>query len=328
MEEQVRLFEMIKEKISNRQRLSDVIEELLGVSSDSAYRRIRGETELTFSELKKISGKFNLSMDEILNYKSNQGALFHYDPLNIMDIDNYLFHLKRMFNVFNVLKSASDKEIIYTARSIPLLHLIKFPDLAFLNLFTWNNVLNPSNRLYNDFCSKLDKDRIISSYQQIHHAHSLIPTKEIWTVQTLDVTLRLLEYFYTTGAFEKKDTVLFLLEQLALLVDTIHQYADDGHKGGEQKTPFSMYNCSVNLYENCMLVRNENQLSMTLRLHMVNFIETDNDVLCNSMLKWQRGLISKSTPISGESSAMHRFRFFEFAKSNIERLVKKLKKNN
>ena len=326
MEEQIRLFEVIKHKISDRQRLADVVEELLGVGSDSAYRRIRGETELTISELKKICDKFSLSMDEILNFRSNRGVLFYYDPVNLMDIDIYLDHLKRMLHVFQVLKSASEKEIIYTARSIPMNYLISFPDLAFLNLFTWNNVLHPANRSYNDFCNHLDKERIISMYQQIHHANMSIPTKEIWTVQTFGATLRLLEYFYTIGAFETKDTVLYLLDQFALLMDTVHQYADDGYKGGEQKTPFFMYNCSVDLYHNCMLVMNGNQLSMTLRLQMVNFIETDNDVLCNAMLKWQRGLISKSTPISGEASAMHRFRFFELAKSRIESLVKKVKK--
>ena len=228
-------------------------------------------------------------------------------------------------NILNVLKSSSDSEIVYTARSIPLNYLIKYHDLAFLNLFTWNNVLNPASRSYDDFCNHLDKEMIISMYQQLHHAYMSIPSKEIWTVQTLDVTLRLLEYFYTTGVFEKKDTILHLLNQLSHLMDSVHQCADDGHKGGEQKTPFSMYNCSVDLYQNCMLTRNGNQLSVTLRLHMVNFIETNNDVLCNTMLKWQRGLISKSTLISGEASAMHRFHFFELAKNRIEGLVKKIK---
>jgi len=326
MEEQIRLFEAIKRKISDRQRLADVIEELLGISSDSAYRRIRGETELTFSELKKICDKFNLSLDEILNYKSTQGAVFHYDSVHLMDNEIYLTRLKRMLDVF---KSASDKEIIHTARSIPLYHLVLYPELAYLNLYSWNNIFmdNASKSIsYDDFCSTLDKEKIVSMYQLIHHAQMLIPTKEIWTGQTLGVTLKLLEYFYSTGSFGKKDTVLYLLDQLSQLMDMVHQYADDGHKGNEQKTPFSLYDCSVDMCHNCMLIMNGNQLSMTIRLHLVNFIDSENEVLCNAQLKWQRGLISKSTPISGESSAMQRFRFFESAKNKIESLVKKVKK--
>ncbi|MDR2039182.1 MAG: helix-turn-helix domain-containing protein [Bacteroidales bacterium] len=90
MKEQKRLFEIVKSKISGQYRLADIIEDLLGVSSDSAYRRIRGEKELSFSELKKICEKFNLSMDEILNYNSNQGALFHYIPVNLENQESYI----------------------------------------------------------------------------------------------------------------------------------------------------------------------------------------------------------------------------------------------
>ena len=58
MIDQKRLFEIVKSKISVQLRLVDVIEDLLGVGSDSAYRRIRGETELTFSEIQKICAQF------------------------------------------------------------------------------------------------------------------------------------------------------------------------------------------------------------------------------------------------------------------------------
>ena len=89
MEEQRRLFKIIKSGISNNQRLSDIVEALLNINQNAAYRRIRGETELTFSELLKISSKFNLSIDEILHYKSTSVALFHYNPLKISDQESY-----------------------------------------------------------------------------------------------------------------------------------------------------------------------------------------------------------------------------------------------
>jgi len=38
MEAQKRLFEIVNSKISNQYRLSDIVEELLGVSANSAYR--------------------------------------------------------------------------------------------------------------------------------------------------------------------------------------------------------------------------------------------------------------------------------------------------
>ena len=211
MEKQKRLFKIIKSGISGNQRLSDVLEEVLGMSSNSVYRRIRGETELSFSELLKICTRFNLSIDEVLNYRSDSGALFHYNPLRYSDQESYISQMKRMLDILNVLKSSSDKEIIYTAQSIPFYHLVAQPELACLNLFVWNKALKRVDVSYETFYKNPDKEEIFSMYQKIHNAFMTIPSKEIWTIHTIGSLLRQLEYFWETGTFEKKDTVLLLL---------------------------------------------------------------------------------------------------------------------
>lgn len=325
MEEQRYLFEILKSRISKRQRLSDVVEELLSLSADSAYRRIRGETELSLSELKKICDKFNLSMDEILSYKSRQGVLFRYIPINLCDQESYISHLQRLLSILDALKPESDKEIIFTARSIPFYHLVMCPELAYFNLYACNNSLNGIKIPYDVFCNNLDKEKIISMYQQIHRAFMSIPSKEIWTVQTIGVTLRLLEYYFEIGAFGSEDTILTLLNQLSELMDKVYQYANDGYKEVKHKTPFFMYNCSVDLDNNCMMVRKGDHLSFNIILHMLHFMVTDNEVLCKATLKWENSLISKSSPISGESSLKQRYRFFESAKNKINELGDKVK---
>ena len=325
MEEQKRLFEIIKSGLSGKQRLSDVVEELLGVHSNSAYRRIRGETELTFSELQKICTRFNLSMDEILNYRSGSGALFHYNPLRYSNQESYISQMKRMLDILTVLKLSSDREIIYTAQSIPFYHLVTQSGLSFLNLYIWNKALNRVDVSYEVFCRNLDKEGILSMYKKIHQAFMAIPSGEIWTVHTIGFLLRQLEYLWLTGAFEKKDTVMLLLNQLTALIDTVCHYAESGLKGGKQQMPFSMYNCSVDMENSSMIARQENRLLLFIRLHTVNFIETDSENLCHATLLWNNDLIAKSTLISGESSAKQRIRFFKQAKNKIEEVLLKIK---
>lgn len=324
VEEQKYLFEIVRSKISDNKDLANTVEELLSLSPSSAYRRIRGETELTFSELRKIGNKFNLSIDEILNGGSMSGALFHYNPLKFLNRESYISQMKRMLNVFNALKLSADKEIVYTAQSIPFYHLVTQPELACLNLYTWNNTLNPINVPYEVFYENLDKTEIKSAYQKIHHAFMAIPSKEIWTVHTIGFTLRLLEYFWITGAFEQKETVLSLLNRLTNLMDTIQRYAESGLKGDTLRTPFSMYNCSIDLENNSMIARKNDRFSLFIRLHTANFIETSNQDLCNATVQWNNDLIAKSTLISGESSLKQRFRFFERAKNKIQALANKI----
>jgi len=86
MEGQKRLFEILKSQIKNYQ-LVDVVSELLDISDDAAYRRIRGVTELSYSELMKIARTYNLSIDTILGidspYRSLPFQLFNQDYFDL-----------------------------------------------------------------------------------------------------------------------------------------------------------------------------------------------------------------------------------------------------
>src|SRR5215467_4912156 len=68
---QVNLFQHIKAKIPANLSLVDEIADVLDISNDSAYRRIRGEKEISFEEIQKLSNKFKISIDEVLNLKNN-----------------------------------------------------------------------------------------------------------------------------------------------------------------------------------------------------------------------------------------------------------------
>jgi len=326
MEAQKHLFELVKKKIDKRNGLPFVIEELLGMSSDSAYRRISGKKELTISELQKICGKFNISMDEILNYKSEKGALFHYGPLVLSDQNSPLIQIKRMMEDLKGLKSATEKEMFFSAMDVPFYHFAKFPELAFFRQYVWSDSMNRKPVSYNEFCKQLDKEKMVSIFEQYHHTLTFIPTKEIWTDQTIDPMLRLLEHYYATGAFENKDTVFFLLDQLSSVFDVLKKYADDGHMGGQAKTPYYQYLSHVDLESAIMLLRKNDHYYCSIRLNTVNSISTDNEEICSRLRKWMDDAIVKSVQISN-ISVKERATFYRTAKNKIDSLRKKIEAN-
>jgi len=326
MEAQKHLFELVKKKIEKRNGLPFVIEELLGMSSDSAYRRISGKKELTISELQKICGAFNISMDEILNYKSEQGALFHYGPLVISDQDSPLIQIKRMMEDLKGLKSATEKEMFFSAMDVPFYHFAKFPELAFFRQYVWSDSMNRKPLSFNEFCRQLDKEKMVSIFEQYHLTMAHIPTKEIWTEQTVDSILRLMEHYYATGAFENKSTVFSLLNQLSSVFDVLKRYADDGHKGGLLKTPYYQYLSHVDLESAIMLIRKNDHYYCSIRLNTLNSITTDNEEICLRLRKWMEDAIVKSTQISS-ISVKERATFYRTAKNKIENLRKKIVTN-
>src|SRR5689334_3857990 len=49
----------------------DEVAELLGISADSAYRRIRGEKPISVEELETVCVHYNISFDQFLHLKTN-----------------------------------------------------------------------------------------------------------------------------------------------------------------------------------------------------------------------------------------------------------------
>ena len=60
---QISFLEKVKEQIPSSISLVNELAELLNVSVDSAYRRLRGDTDLSFEEAILISNKYNVSLD-------------------------------------------------------------------------------------------------------------------------------------------------------------------------------------------------------------------------------------------------------------------------
>ena len=326
IEKQKYLFDVIKTKINSRIKLVDEIESVLNLSENAAYRRIRGEKELSFKELLTLCEKYNLSVDEILNFKSRQGALFHYAPVDFSDKKSYIAYIKNLLGTLNVYKSAKDIEMNISAQDIPFFYILDFPELMFFKLYAWNDTVTRAPISYSEFCGNLDKKTIIPIYKELATAWKYIPSIEIWTNQTIDTILRLIEYYYEIDAFENKESVLFLLHQLMEVMNIVKKNADSGFKAENMKTPFSLYLCNVDFENNFMLIKRGEKMSCTIRLFTVNSIVTDNKDLCVETAKWIDDLISKSFLISG-TSYRERMRFFHSSKNKIEGLINKIEKN-
>ena len=64
---QAQLFQHLKIKLGTSNSLVEELATLLNVSTDSAYRRIRGEKALTFDELYLVCNRYQVSLDTIMN---------------------------------------------------------------------------------------------------------------------------------------------------------------------------------------------------------------------------------------------------------------------
>src|SRR4030095_15352385 len=104
------LFQRIKELLPPHASLVDTVANIIHVSSDSAYRRIRGETPLVLDEARELCAHFKLSLDQILNVQGG-ATMFQNVRINTKNY-NYGKYLTGLIKHVEYAASFTHNEII------------------------------------------------------------------------------------------------------------------------------------------------------------------------------------------------------------------------
>jgi len=318
-------FELAKSKLQPNLRLADVVGELLSVGSDSAYRRIRGEKELTLNELASLSRYFNISLDSIINYESSN-ILFKYTPLDLNDMKNYYSYMDDLANLFDSISKSIEKEIYIMALDIPVAHFMPFLDLTLFKIYTWFQSVNKLQITYDEFVFQLDIPRLSAIYEKIGNAYNQIPSTEIWTINTIEPLIRLLDYYSDLKCFEKRETLPNLCHQLLQMIGNIENYTLTEKKSYNRKSVFfRMYLSPVDIINDFMITKHDGINVTSIKLYTINGIFTSNEYFCSEVEKWTKDTMTKSLSLSG-SSSKECFKFFQEIKNKTNNLLERFEK--
>jgi plasmid maintenance system antidote protein VapI len=316
------LFQQIKVKLPENLSFVHEIAELLEISYDSAYRRIRGEKELSLDELVKLGSKFEISLDSLLNLKGNNVVFRHYS------LESTRFKIKEWLSIIEKdmwrIHQSKDKEIIYAAKDPPLFHYFHFPELAAFKFFFWEKTLFEFPDLEDRKFRMDDTDpEIVAIGEKILRASITIPTIEIWNEDTFNILFRQIEYYWISGYFERKDDLLNLIDKLEKWVRHIQKQADHGYKflydhpAEGIENSFMMYENEVVLNDNTIFVKLDNLAAVYITYNVLSLLITHEPGLCGNVEHYMHGLIKKSNLIS-LSGSKARNRFFNKMLFTIE----------
>ena len=211
MELQSLLFQQVKEKLPSHLSLVDEISELLEISYDSAYRRIRGEKSISMGELRKVTLHFGLSVDALFNIKSDNVVFKHF-PILPPEIGVREW-LKIILSVLKSIQHSSVNQIIYAAKDPPIFQYFQFPEIAAFKMFFWEKTLFKFPQHDNKKFAIIDYDEEIKTIgERILTASLKIPTIEIWNEDTFNITFKQIEHYWVSGLFEKKEDIRILCD--------------------------------------------------------------------------------------------------------------------
>lgn len=303
---QENLFQRIREKIPLNTSLTDVIAEKLFISTDSAYRRIRGETLLVLEEAKVLCDAFDISLDHLLVAKS------HSISFTLVGVNNkensFEKYLGGILHNLELLQAADQKEIIYLTKDMPLFYDFASPRLFAFHYFFWMKSILQHPQFANlKFSENILTPEVTQLGKAILNSYCQIPSIEIWNTECVNSIIAQIEYYRDAGYFESDEDVKNLYDALSDTVEHIRIQAEYGCKfspGNDPKLKKNNYQLFYNrlvLGDNTILVSANNRKRVYLNYDVLNYMSTMNEAFCEETYLKLQNLMKRATLISNVS---------------------------
>ncbi|WP_258105536.1 helix-turn-helix transcriptional regulator [Marinoscillum sp. MHG1-6] len=328
---QTSFLNLVKDKIDPAISFVDELAELLNVSKDSAYRRLRGETLLSFEEISLISDKYKVSVDGFLNPRSNESVIFN--TQNITPATSYLPYLSSIHDHLALVNRFENKCFTYIAKDILPMHYYQFPTLSWFKSFFWQKtILNSEKMTGLPFDPTHIDEEISGKCQTIWNEFMTIPSIEFWSDETINITLRQIEYYFDIDLIKQEDA-LVIVDELAQMVALLREEARMGKKmhinapnSGHHNT-FNLYYNEIAIGDNTMLFQMDNQRICFLTYNTLSVLSTSDVRFCENIQNHIDNITQKSTLIS-QGAEKSRNRFFNRMDAKVQALEAKIKNGN
>lgn len=315
----------LKQVVPPHVSLVDDIADLLKISNDSAYRRLRNETELSLDETYRICKHYRISVDSVF---SSKGDSVTCNYIKLTDsAENFESYLTSLLTQLQRLSKSENSKIVYAAEEIPIFHSFYSKELAAFKVFYWQrSVLNVPEYQTRKFDWDSIPEKQLELTSAIHDTYLKIPSIEIWTDETIQTTIKQIEYYFDSGAFKEKEDAIRVLQELKKMMQAINDYAEHEHKSDKlaPAISFGLYNSDLVIGTNCIHVNAGGTVFSYISFNTLNSLTTGNQEFCEEIEHWMKNLIKKSTLISGIAEKQ-RFQFFSKAYKAIDQCIERVK---
>ena len=306
-------LDQIRQIIPKNLSFPDELAEVLNVSRDSVYRRIRGETILSLEEVKKLCGHYKISLDALLS-PANDIVSFRKRR-----VDSVNFTLEKwlasILNDLTALEAAENKEIVFSAKDIPIPYYFKFTNLAQFKLFFWlkSYQRHPKFDAIMKYDPEMVSQQLIELGKKIWDKFILIPSSEIFSEETFNVTVRQVQFYYENG-FIGLTEVRALIDEYLSMIGEIRKSAAQGIKFGGGA--FKLYYNEFLITNTTYLFKVGDRRIASIAYDALNILTTTQESFCRETEEFLNNVINKSTLIStvGERE---RNRFFNQVEKRI-----------
>ncbi len=320
------IFESLKPYFKNQAEVVSALKDLIHLTQDGVYRRLRGESYLTLDEIEKIAIKYKISLDAHV-FRNTDIVSFQFNPF-VKTIRTYDDYMNELYNAVKPLSQLKALKLKCAASELPLFYFLSSPQLFAFKMFVFaRSVWNFDNIKKEKFSISLISQKTQEKANAIWDTYKVQNTIEMWDLNILDSTLNQIEHYFLTNVFLNRTDALELCDSLLELITDLETMVSEGKKSRAENVPedsFILYHNEIIHTNNTILIESDSHKIVYSTFVSPDFMRTTDRRVVEYKQKWFNDIISNSTQISKQGEKIRNY-FFGYLYKKIAHLKQKIK---
>ena len=287
---------LIREKISHKATLANIIADLLDIEKDAVYRRLRGDVKFSFTEMAIIAKMLGISLDKIAgieNMQSRPAQMNISNQLNPTSVDYEMFagHVDLLKSIVD----EPDTQIMEASNIIPHYLYQDYEYLTRYHIFRWNHVIMRGDVLPFHEIAITERMRLMQTDTSEYGRH-ISSSIFVWDNRLFQRMVADIQYFAKVNLIKKEDIAL-IKNDLMMLVNHLERIAIKGeYEETGKKVSIFISDVASDANYSCLKTRN---LHLTLfRAFILNATVSFDIEAYNYACAWIHSMQRMSTLIS------------------------------
>ena len=300
--------------------------ELLDLSRESVYRRIRKDIPFSVDELTKLALTLNFSLDEIIEGSKRERIFFDLGLKNPTSyVDSFSTMLQEYSFYINNLSKGKHSNVHIALNCIYPLYTVFFNDLFKFHYFKW--LVETQDNLPKNYFSNLTLPQELSVLQQ-KIAEEIKGIRNATLILSPNISLSIIkdiQYLYQRKLVNKENLEV-LKKDLLRMMDFTEQVAKTGKlEGGNSQ--IDIYVSIPYINSNTVYLEYDDVSEVHYWIYSNNPMIVRNSEISSIQKKWFLSLKKSSTLIT-QSNEILQAEFFETQRKLIDKLMDEASENS
>ena len=283
------LIDKIKDLLPPHIKLPEFLVNTLGISRQSAYRKINGEMTFSFEQVSLLSRELGFSMDEIAGLQNEDLSLFGLSK-NIPPTPQVTFEnmLERYYEILVKRYKNKNSGVIVAMNRLPFLLAIPYKNLFRFFYYKWTHRISDVSLDYNfsevvlpqkiiDLCSRIEK------YLPLVDNNTYIIDPNVFYNSLVEI-----QYYYRRKLIDEEG-LSAIKDDLSAMIDMTEKVIRKG-KHPEITTRFDYYLSKLPIENNSFYIWYNDTRESYFWIYPADYVSSKDPYACSIHQNWLESL--------------------------------------